>query len=59
MISRKAVYDIYRVLSASPNDAYDCVLSDNAEIIYNVAQQYIIYHIERDFASLRFLNGVI
>ena len=59
MISRKAVYDIYRVLSASPNDAYDCVLSDNAEIIYNVAQKYIIYHIERDFASLRFLNGVI
>lgn len=59
MISRKAVYDIYRILSASPADAYECILAENCEIIYNLAQQYIIYHTERDFASLRFLNGVI
>lgn len=59
MMPRSAVYNIYKVLSSDPQKAFSCMSDGVDEIVYSAAQQYIIYHTERDFSSLRFLNGVV
>lgn len=60
LLPRSAVFCIYNVLKADIGQDVFLHISDvDAEIIYHVAQQYIIYHTERTFDSLKYLNGVI
>ena len=61
MLPRSTVYSIYKILSSDPDSAFSFMPQDDAQAdaMYSVAQQYILYHTERDFSSLKFLNGVI
>lgn len=60
LMSRSAVYLIYKMLNCDTKKAFS-MMKEHTEkdTVYSVAEQYIIYHTERDFKSLRFLNGVI
>lgn len=59
LMPRSAVYEIYRIIMSEPESAFSCISDNEEETVYTAAQQYIIYHTEREFSSLRFLNGVI
>lgn len=60
-LSRPTVFCIYKILSAAANDAFSFLPESENELqaLYDAAQKYIVYHTEREFPALRFLNGVI
>ncbi len=59
-VSRTLVYCIYQIINSDCEKVFDFTPPDDEnEAFYSIAQQYLIYHIERDFDSLKFLNGVI
>lgn len=59
-LSRNAVYLIYKILNSDTETAFS-YMHDNNELdaVFSIAEQYILYHTEREFSSLKFLNGVI
>lgn len=59
-VSRAAILCIYKILSSDTEKVFDFTVDENdTDTLYNIAQRYLIYHTEREFDSLNFLNGVI
>lgn len=56
-IPRTVALSIYKILNCKVDSLYDYYDVDDK--LYNVAEQYIIYHTECNFDVLKFLNGVI
>ena len=52
-------YRYLALIAVIGQDIFSHISDVDAELIYHVAQQYIIYHTERTFDSLKYLNGVI
>lgn len=60
LMSRTAVLCIYKILKAPVDTCFDVhIPSEEMTALFNAAQQYIIYHTERTFDALKYLNGVI
>ena len=57
-LQRSAVMSVYKILSSSENEAFDVPVQDE-DMLYNLSEQYLIYHTERNFDTLKYLNGVI
>lgn len=59
-VSRSIILCIYRILNADFDGVFDITVSDEeVDVLYSISQQYLLYHLERSFDSLEFLNGVI
>lgn len=58
-LPRGAVLVIYKILNADGPSAFEVSLGDYKDAVCSAAQQYILYHAERGFSALDFLNGVL
>ena len=58
LVSRNVVMAIYKIIMCAPDKALS-VVCDEKDDLYHLAQQYILYHTERNFDTLKYLNGVI
>lgn len=59
-VPRSVVAVMYNIINSDALDVFDFELSEQEiDIFYNISQQYIIYHTERNFDTLNYLNGVI
>lgn len=56
-IPRSVALSIYKIINSPADTLFDVCEADDK--LYNTAQQYLLYHTEREFDTLRFLNGVI
>lgn len=60
LVSRDLILCIYKILNAEAEKAFEFTVSDEEiDLLYAVTQQYLLYHLERSFDSLEFLNGVL
>ena len=57
-VSRDTVLLVYGVINSNPDDSYALAGDFNQEF-YLLAENYILFHIERTFDSLEFLKGVL
>ncbi len=57
-VSRDTVLLVYNILNSKPSEAYNISLELNLEF-YSLAENYILFHVERYFDSLEFLKGVL
>lgn len=57
-IKRSTVLAVYAILKQPPETAFSCEC-DEQEVLYRLAENYIMYHTERSFGALEFLKGVI
>ena len=58
-LPRSSVVVIYKILAADGAAAFDVPQGECTGDIYALAQQYILFHVERGFSTLDFLNGVL
>ena len=60
LMPRTAVMCIYKMIISSVKDCFALQIPDQEkDTLFNAAQQYMIYHTERTFDALKYLNGVI
>ncbi len=57
-VSRNVIMAVYRIINSSIKDAFD-VKCENEDMLYRLSEQYILYHTEYNFDTLKYLNGVI
>lgn len=58
-VEREVVLAIYNILINPIDKVFSLPKCRQADLLYYTVQNYVLYHLERDFDSLKFLNGVI